>query len=222
MPPTIPTTIRISKRAQNITLRVKPYPLQAELVIPHGVSQKKALLFLESKREWIAEKASHFPSPFPLLPGSVIPLLGKDTTLRHTGSIRGLPRFEEDILWISGPETHAERRIKTAIKNALHTEIIRQADLYAAQLERPYRKIALRETSSRWGSCSSQGNLSFSWKLVFAPLPVLHYVIAHEVAHLVEMNHSLRFWHLVACLCPDYAKQRQWLKKHGMGLHRYG
>lgn len=219
---TIPTSVRISTKAKRVTLRVIPYPLQVELVVPQGTSQKKALAFLESKREWVREEASRFPAPVPLLPGAVIPVLGQETTLCHSGSMRGLPRLKGEKLIISGPEDHAERRIKTALKALLHEEIARQAEWCAAQLGRSFRSIALRETSSRWGSCSSQGNLSFSWKLVFAPLPVLHYVIAHEVAHLVEMNHSPRFWQIVASLCPECLTQRQWLKQHGMELHRYG
>ena len=80
----------------------------------------------------------------------------------------------------------------------------------------------MRDTKSRWGSCSAAGSLSFSWRLIMAPEPVLDYVVAHEVAHLIEMNHSARFWKLVRTLVPDPAAQRAWLKRHRAELLSYG
>lgn len=222
MTSSIQTVIRLSKRARSVSLRVFPYPLRVELVIPHGFSQKKAQAFLEEKREWIHEKATCFLSPIPLSPDNIIPVLGVDTTILHQGNIRAISKWEENMLWIGGLPEQAEGRVKRALRKKLYDEIQKQAAIYATLLQCRYSKISLRETSSRWGSCSSEGNLSFSWRLIFAPLPVLHYVIAHEVAHLQELNHSDNFWKLVSILCPNFAAHRSWLKKHGINLHRYG
>jgi predicted metal-dependent hydrolase len=106
--------------------------------------------------------------------------------------------------------------LKIEARNAL----VPAAEAFAAQLSKPIGRISLRDTRSRWGSCSGAGNLMFSWRLVMAPPAVLHYVAAHEVAHLQEMNHSQVFWDVVARLMPDYRIHRAWLKKHGAKLHR--
>ena len=80
----------------------------------------------------------------------------------------------------------------------------------------------MRDQSSRWGSCNSDGVLSFSWRLILAPPFVLDYLAAHEVAHLVEMNHSVRFWRVVARICPEMDRAKAWITAHGNDLHRYG
>ena len=94
------------------------------------------------------------------------------------------------------------------------------SDFYAAEVGKTYSKISLRDTRSRWGSCSSKGVLMYSWRLIMAPTDVLRYVAAHEVAHLVEMNHSQAFWDVVADVMPDYQVHRKWLRTHGNTLHR--
>lgn len=218
----IATIIRTSSRARRLSLRVTPYPLQAELVIPYGYNRAKALAFMASKQSWIMERAGSFLPHVPLIPGTLIPVLGIETTILHTHSMRGISRWENSNLYISGLPEHCEERVERILKKILHSEVQRQVEYYARLLGCNYNKISLRQTSSRWGSCSSTGNLSFCWKLVFAPLPILHYVIAHEVAHLRELNHSPRFWQLVSTLCPDFAQQRVWLKENGLVLHRYG
>ncbi len=99
--------------------------------------------------------------------------------------------------------------------------LVAACDGHAARLGRGYRSLTLRDTRSRWGSCSAAGGLMFSWRLILAPPEILDYVAAHEVAHLAEMNHSPAFWRVVAGLCPDYARHRAWLRKHGQTLHAY-
>ena len=112
-------------------------------------------------------------------------------------------------------------RVKAFFKIQAMLHLHQATDRYAAALGKPYGKITLRDTTSRWGSCSSQGNINYSWRLIMAPPDVLNYVVAHEVAHLAEMNHSAQFWAVVERLYPDYAEQRVWLRKHGEDLHRY-
>src|SRR5690606_4279045 len=106
--------------------------------------------------------------------------------------------------------------LKTVARDRLATA----SDRYAVALGRPYGRLTLRDTRSRWGSCSAAGDLMYSWRLVMAPAEVLDYVAAHEVAHLAEMNHSPAFWDVVARLCPDYRRHRTWLRANGGALHR--
>jgi hypothetical protein len=98
----------------------------------------------------------------------------------------------------------------------------RRARRLAAQLDRKVARITVRDTTTRWGSCSATGNLAFSWRLIMAPEAVLHYVVAHEVAHLVEMNHGPRFWKLVERLVPHVGRQRAWLNCNRAWLLRIG
>ncbi|MEL6209587.1 MAG: M48 family metallopeptidase [Pseudomonadota bacterium] len=107
------------------------------------------------------------------------------------------------------------------LKALAHDRLVAASDAHAATLGQSYEKFALRDTRSRWGSCSSGRRLMYSWRLILAPPDVLNYVAAHEVSHLVEMNHSSRFWAKVAELCPDFETHRAWLRREGASLHRY-
>jgi predicted metal-dependent hydrolase len=117
-------------------------------------------------------------------------------------------------------EVTAGVRAKAFLKTKARDELAAASDFYAAQLGKRYNRLSIRDTRSRWGSCSSEGVLMYSWRLIMAPHEVLHYVAAHEAAHLVEMNHSDAFWAVVARICPDYDRHRIWLKKNGDQLHR--
>jgi hypothetical protein len=108
-----------------------------------------------------------------------------------------------------------------ALRKVAREEITTRALKMAKKTERRIQRITVRDTRSRWGSCSSTGNLSFSWRLIFAPEEVLEYVVAHEVAHLRYMNHSEKFWNLVSYLCPNYEAAKAWLKLHGKELYRF-
>jgi predicted metal-dependent hydrolase len=117
---------------------------------------------------------------------------------------------------------HIERRVRDHLVAMARTELAGRARPLAARIGRKLVRVGVRDTKSRWGSCSGRGNLSFSWRLVFAPEPIIDYVVAHEVAHLAEMNHGPRFWRLVESLSPDSAAARAWLKRHRSRLLSYG
>ncbi len=120
-----------------------------------------------------------------------------------------------------GPEPVA-RRVRDHLARLAGQELTRRARLHAATIGRKVTRITVRDTKSRWGSCSAAGSLSFSWRLIMAPEPVLDYVVAHEVAHLIEMNHGPRFWKLVRTMVVDPDSQRAWLKRHRAELLSYG
>jgi predicted metal-dependent hydrolase len=123
---------------------------------------------------------------------------------------------------VRGEPAHVPRRVRDHLAHLAARELARRARDYAARIDKRVMRVTVRDTKSRWGSCSSTGNLSFSWRLVFAPEAVVDYVAAHEVAHLAEMNHGPRFWKLVRSLTPDTVTPRAWLKRHRSELLSYG
>jgi predicted metal-dependent hydrolase len=123
---------------------------------------------------------------------------------------------------VSGRQEHAPRRLRDWLVEQARADLDRSVTLHARQLGVKARSITLRDQTSRWGSCTAGGLLSFSWRLVLAPSHVLDYVAAHEVAHLIEMNHGPRFWKLVGRSMPRLEEAKRWLRHHGADLHRYG
>ena len=132
-------------------------------------------------------------------------------------SVRRLPR-----LHVSGEDEHAPRRLLDWLKRQAHLDLKTRVDVHARRLDLRPKRLFIRDQTTRWGSCSTSGALSFSWRLVLAPPFVLDYLAAHEVAHLAHMNHGPRFWSLVERSMPRQAEAREWLRKHGASLHRYG
>lgn len=123
---------------------------------------------------------------------------------------------------VSGGQTHGPRRLMDWLRTEAKADLSARLIHHAANLGVRPKRITVRDQSTRWGSCSTTGTISFSWRLIFAPSYVLDYVVAHEVAHLREMNHGPRFWRLVRETMPDMQKARMWLKQKGAELHRFG
>ncbi len=214
--PPFSVDLRRSKRARRLSLRVSRLTGAVTLTIPQRAAEREALAFLQSREDWIAgHLAAIVPSDRPELGGQV-PFAGSSLTLvAGTGRIRR----EGNSLILRGDKAVAPQ-VSAFYKTQARTALTEASDRYAAQVGRSYNKITLRDTRSRWGSCSSRGGLMYSWRLIMAPPEVLDYVAAHEVAHLVEMNHSAAFWSVVESICPNYAPLRQWLRDHGEDLHR--
>jgi hypothetical protein len=167
------------------------------------------------------------PKAAPFQPGTVVPLRGVPHRLVHRSGERGTVWTEtrdsgEKILCVAGGVEHMDRRVHDFLKREARKDLQKAAALHAAELGVRVRRISIRDQSSRWGSCTSAGSLSFSWRLILAPPFVLDYLAAHEVAHLVEMNHSARFWRVVDKVCASVTRAKNWLDTHGNDLHRYG
>ncbi len=128
----------------------------------------------------------------------------------------------DKILCVAGDSEFIDRRVHDFLKREARRALTDASHRYADVLGVKVKRITIRDQSSRWGSCTSAGALSFSWRLILAPPYVLDYLAAHEVAHLVEMNHSARFWKVVAKICPATERAKRWLDTHGNDLHRYG
>ncbi|MEM1234590.1 MAG: SprT family zinc-dependent metalloprotease [Pseudomonadota bacterium] len=212
--PPIQIFLRNNPRARRITLRVSARDGRVSLTVPPGVSTRAALDFAAGKRDWLSRHLAEMSGRAPLTLGDTVPVEGE--TLRLQAAATRAPRREGDLLLI--PRRAAEKpgpAVAAFLKVLARERLVPACDGYATQIGRPFSKIALRDTRSRWGSCSNRGSLNFSWRLAMAPPAVLNYVAAHEVAHLREMNHSSAFWALVADLVPDYRAHVAWLRTEG-------
>ena len=219
----VPVAIRVSPRAQRVGLRIDAAERRVELVLPRGVPAESGLRFLRDKRDWIATRLDTLPRPVPFVEGAIVPVLGIPRRIRRSLDASAPPvTIADGEIRVRGAPLHIPRRVRDHLAALAHYEVARRARPLAAQIGHKIARVTVRDTKSRWGSCSSSGNLSFSWRLIFAPEPVVDYVVAHEVAHLAEMNHGPRFWRLVESLSPDSAAARAWLKRHRSRLFSYG
>jgi predicted metal-dependent hydrolase len=216
-------SIRVSPRARRIALRVDAAERKVELVLPPGVPTSHGLRFLASKQSWIAARLAALPQPVPFAEGLIVPVLGIPHRIRREDDAAAPPvAIRDGEIRVRGDPAHVERRVRDHLMAMARSEFARRARHLAARIGRKLVRVSVRDTKSRWGSCSGQGNLSFSWRLIMAPDPVIDYVVAHEVAHLAEMNHGPRFWRLVERLSPGSATPRAWLKQHRALLLSYG
>lgn len=218
-----PVSIRVSRRARRIALRINAAERKVELVLPRGVPASQGLRFAAAKRGWIAARLAALPQRVPFVDGAVVPILGVPHKVHHElGSSAPPVAVSNGKIHVRCSSEHVTRRVRDHLVGMARTELSRRAHLLAARIGREVTRVSVRDTRSRWGSCSGRGNISFSWRLIFAPEPVIDYVVAHEVAHLIEMNHGPRFWRLVEELSPTSAAPRGWLKRHRTRLFSYG
>ncbi|MEM7663736.1 MAG: M48 family metallopeptidase [Pseudomonadota bacterium] len=220
----VPVRFEVNPRAKRLILRLDQKNREAVAVAPSKRQLKAAAAFAEQRLDWLASCLESVPDVQTLSEGAVIPLRGVPTHITAAGTGR-LPRLQEGdppVLSLPGaPETLNARALRY-LKREARTDLTRAVDHYATQLGVTYRRISVKDTRSRWGSCSAEGNLSFSWRLILAEPFVLDYVAAHEVAHLIEMNHSPAFWAHVEKIYPDWRYASGWLKAHGSSLHAVG
>jgi len=219
--------LRRHRRARRYTLRIHPSDREAILTIPPRGTITEAKDFAQRHGGWIAARLGRLPKAAPFLPGTVVPLRGVPHRIVHRAGERGTVWTEtrdsgEKVLCVAGAVEHIERRVHDFLKREARRDLQKAAHDYADMLSVRVKRLSIRDQSSRWGSCTSAGSLSFSWRLILAPPMVLDYLAAHEVAHLVEMNHSPRFWRVVARICPSLERAKKWLDTCGNDLHRYG
>lgn len=215
--PPVPLVLRRSARAKRISLRISALDGRVTLTLPARLPAREALEFAAEKESWIRDHLARHPEVVEVGFGTLLPVEGQSRRVVQ-GNRRGV-RLEADDIVVGGDKP--ARSLERYLKELARDRLAAASDHYAAQVGRSYAKLSLRDTRSRWGSCSSAGTLMYSWRLILAPTEVLSYVAAHEVAHLVEMNHSADFWAVVAQLYGDSSGARQWLRSEGGGLHRY-
>jgi predicted metal-dependent hydrolase len=219
---TIEVRLVVDARARRISVRIDPTRREAIAISPSKRAAPKALAFAAERAHWIAQQLARLPTATLIKPDALVPFRGTDHLLVWEAG-RGKAHILEGPpkqLRVPAPEpslfaARVLRFFKAEAKEALSAAV----DTHAATLRTAPSRLSVKDTRSRWGSCTADKALSFSWRVILAPPPVLDYLAAHEVAHLIEMNHSPRFWALVERCVPDYPRHRAWLKQNGAALH---
>jgi len=220
----IEVTTRLNPRARRLIVKVNPSSGEVSVVAPSKRAMAHALDFARGESDWIAQRLARVPPAVAFEIGAVLPFRGLPH--RVVCAMGGpAPVWVDEgaaAVRVSGRAEHAPRRIQDFLKREARSRLSERSAHFVQAIDEKPKRVVIRDTVSRWGSCSATGVLSYSWRLILAPDPVLDYVVAHEVAHLREMNHGPRFWRLVAGLLPDYKAAQAWLSRHGSDLHRYG
>ncbi|HVX98393.1 MAG TPA: SprT family zinc-dependent metalloprotease [Pseudorhodoplanes sp.] len=219
--------LRRHRQARRYTLRIQTATREAVLTMPLRGSVREARNFAQRHGAWIAARLRRLPQVLTFADGAVVPLRGEPHRIVHCPGRRGTVWREAGddgamSLCVAGEAPYVARRVTDFLKREARRDLQRASLAAAQMLGVKIRRISVRDQSSRWGSCSTTGVLSYSWRLILAPSFVLDYLAAHEVAHLVEMNHSQRFWKLVELICPDWRRAKGWLDANAAELHRYG
>jgi predicted metal-dependent hydrolase len=218
--------------ARRFTLRVRTATRDVVLTMPPRGSIISARNFVERHAAWIGVRLQRLPEPMPFGAGEIVPVRGINHRIverpnqRGTAWIEAAPNPQSDkslpMLCVAGERAHVARRVQDFLMREARRDIEAAVARHAGKLGVSPRRITLRDTTSRWGSCSSTGALNFSWRLIMAPSYVLDYLAAHEVAHLVHMNHSPAFWKILGKLSAHVERAEAWLKINGAGLLRFG
>ena len=221
----LPVILRRNRQARRFILRLDKTGTGIVVTVPEFANNSQAMEFAAAQAGWIQSQRRKQTPARTFSDGQSFPLRGLDHTISHRPDGRGTVWIDEcdgPQLCIAGRPEHLPRRLKDWLKKQARLDLESASRKYGAAMGLEFSRITVRDQSSRWGSCSSNGTLSYSWRLILAPEFVLDYVAAHEVAHLREMNHGQRFWTLVETHCQDSDAARSWLKKNGRQLHRYG
>ena len=217
--PPIEVNVRGSTRARRLSLRVSRLDGTVSLTVPPSSTEREALAFLHERENWLRKHLAGVRPKTKVTIGETVMFGGVETPINASDVKRA--RHQDGQFLVPRDVQQTGVRLQAFMKLQARDALAAASDNYAAEVQRSYARISLRDTRSRWGSCSSDGVLMYSWRLIMAPVDVLNYVAAHEVSHLVHMNHSAAFWATVAELMPDYEVHRQWLRKNGDTLHRY-
>jgi predicted metal-dependent hydrolase len=218
-----PVLVRVSPRARRVGLRIDAAERTVELILPQGVSATQGLRFLAAKRSWLTARLAVLPALVPFTEGAVVPVLGTPHEIRRVDDAAApTVAIVDGEIRVRGDPANVPGRVRDHLARMAGREFVHRSHQLAGMIGKEVMRVTVRDTKTRWGSCSGRGSLSFSWRLILAPEPVIHYVVAHEVAHLAEMNHGPRFWRVVERLSPDSAAPRAWLKQHRARLLSYG
>lgn len=222
----VPVRIMRHQAARRMAIKLDPTVDWIDLVLPPRTPLHRGLGFLESKSDWVAAGIAAMPPRIPFRDGQRVPILDEPHRIRHRKrpdpEAPGPVWLDDGTINVTGDSHHVPRRVRDFLKELARREMVHRSRRFAARLKTKVKRVSVRDTRSRWGSCTSEGHLSFSWRLIMAPEPVLDYIVAHEVTHLVELNHGPRFWRILDRLVPASEEHRTWLRDHRARLLRYG
>ena len=218
----IPLRLRRDARAKRMILRIDNKLEGTVVTLPLWTSEREALLMVQEKSDWVLTKLDTIPPKIPFESGAIIPLLGEYYNIFHDPNQREVVIKSRHEIRLGGRKEHLSRRLGDWLRKEAKIIIQPKAIEMAKKYNWKIGSISVRDTKSRWGSCAPSGNLSFCWRLILAPEWVLNYVIAHEVSHLLHMNHGSEFWQTVANFNVRVDEARVWLSKNAEHLHRYG
>ncbi|MHC5306190.1 M48 family metallopeptidase [Bartonella sp. LJL80] len=223
----LPLRVSESQRAKRLTLRIETGGKALRVTTPPATKAAEVMRFVERHRGWIESRIARLPPPqdTPMLKaGAFLPIFGIPHEIVHkdgrgTAEIVAETQDRPAHIIVYGDAAHLPRRLSAALIKQAEQTIAPLVAKHAATVGRKPVSIRYKDTKSRWGSCSADGHLSFSWRIIMAPKGVINYLVAHETAHLIEMNHSPRFWALCEKLCPESKRYQAWLKRNGQALH---
>ncbi len=210
-----------SRTGRKLSLHIDSKERRPVLSVPRFCSRKQAISFVTEHMDWIINTLGRLPQLQYFTDGSVFSLFGETLTVKHCPSERGGVWRDGDFLCVSGGAEFLHRRIKDYIKTEAAKIFYEKSRLLAQKIGCPLKGVSIKDTKSRWGSCSSLSHINYSWRIALAPLATINYLMAHEVAHLKHPDHSAAFWQCVANLEPDWQEGHDWLKKHGKLLYAY-
>lgn len=213
--------IEVNPKARRLILRLDERNREAVAVAPSKKKIGEAAAFARDRVDWIAKHLQALPEHLVLKPGAEFMLRDEPCMISTDGPGRlaHLDSGPPQILRVPGENETTGQRVERFLRKTAKSDLSDAVIRYCAQLGVEARRVTVKDTRSRWGSCTSDGRLAFSWRLIMAPREVLEYVAAHECAHLLEMNHSSAFWAHVTVCRPHWKRERAWLRKHGRDLH---
>ncbi len=221
----VPLVARVNRRAKRLIVKVDPVAGEILVTAPSQRSVPEAIRFASDRQDWIASQLDDSLRAREFTEGMSIPFRGIHHTIVRSGGPRAPIRVDNDpqpIIGVGGDAAHVNRRIVDWMKREARIVLNERVDHYCSRLNKQRRMVRIRDTRTRWGSCTSDGVLSFSWRLIMAPPEMLDYVAAHECTHLIHMNHSPAFWRQVAALGIDARKASNWFDEKGGELFSYG
>jgi predicted metal-dependent hydrolase len=213
---------RRSERARRISLRIDARTGAVVVTLPPRSSKRAGMALLMENGGWVSRRLAALPIGVTFSDGAAVPIEGVPHSIRHRPGGRGGAWIEGGAIVVSGDAAFVRRRVTDCLKNEARRRLTAYAWAKAAEAGLKPRRIMIKDTRSRWGSCAPDGTLSFSWRLVMAPAHVQIYVAAHEAAHLRHLNHGSAFWALVETLCPAWRLASDWLRDDGPRLLRIG